>query len=94
MPLVLLILLFVPLGIGMVAPSWRVAAITSVMGAAVAWILIARFTYVSPVSLNEPEWWSGLGIVCALAGIGVTIGVVLRHRRVDPAADPLIRRRP
>jgi uncharacterized membrane protein len=85
--LVPFLLVLVPFGITLLVPSWRIAMLTSVLGGAAAWVLIARFTYHSPIPLNEPEWWGGLAIVWALAVIGVTIGVFVRRRQARSVPD-------
>ena len=77
---VALLFVLVSLGITLLIPSTRVAVLTSLLGAAASWVLIARFTYLTPIPVNEPEWWGGLAIVCTLASIGVVIGLFLRRR--------------
>jgi hypothetical protein len=72
--------------IGLLSSTWRIAALISLAGASILWVLLARLIYLSPIPMNEPEWWGGLAITCALAELGSTIGVYLRHRRGDPAA--------
>lgn len=77
----MLLFVLLPLGISFVIPSARVAALTSLIGVAVSWLLIARFTYHSPLPLNEPEPWAGLAILSMLAAMGVIIGVFMRRRQ-------------
>ena len=75
-----LLFVLVPLGVTLLIPSTRAAALTSLLGAVATWVLMARYMYLSPIPLNEPEWWGGLAIVCTLASIGVVIGFLMRRR--------------
>lgn len=76
------LLVLVPLGISLVVGSTHVAAVTSLIVAALSWALIARFTYLQPIPLNEPEWWAGLAIICTLALAGVVVGSFVRRRQI------------
>lgn len=81
MLLLALLFILVPAGISFAVHSVRAAAVTSLLGAALSWFLIARFTYLQPIPLNEPEWWAGLAIVSTLAAIGIIIGTFMRRRQ-------------
>ncbi|MDP9067225.1 MAG: hypothetical protein M3N53_02610 [Actinomycetota bacterium] len=81
MLLLALLFVLVPLGISFLIPSLRVATVISLTSAAMAWLFIARFTYLQPIPLNEPEWWGGLAIISTLTAIGVIMGVFMRRRQ-------------
>ena len=82
-----LLLVLIPFGIGLLVPSKRVVFSSSIVGATVTWALLARYSYHRPLPLNEPEWWGGLGIVYALAGLGVIVGLFIRRRRPRSIAE-------
>ena len=58
----------------------RIALVATLIAAVVAWVLVSRLSYVTPMPVNEPEWWGGLVATCALAGVGVAIGAYMRRR--------------
>lgn len=41
--------------------------------------------YLSPIRMNEPEWWGGLSIAIVLARVGYAIGEVVGRTRTGVA---------
>jgi hypothetical protein len=85
MPLLALLLIAFGALLAVFAPSRRVAVLTTGVASIVAWVLIARFAWLTPMSPSEPEWWGGLLVVAALAELGAALTWFLKTRRPGSA---------